>query len=109
MSTMKKIGGKQFALGADNRKAALKFYADMSREPGIVGAIAAEVYRTLHAIHRDSALNSAEKENEFRNIIRRFAKPSSVDGSDTGNTAAAEAVADVDGLPPVESVSPTDE
>jgi hypothetical protein len=102
---MKKLGGKQFTLGADNRKSALSFYANMSREPGIVGAIAAEIYKTLNAIHRDPALNSAEKENEFRNIIRRFARPTE---SAEGAATATEGVAGVGGLPAVESVSPTD-
>jgi len=71
MSTIKNIGGKQFGVMRDNRKAALKFYRDKTRLPGMAGALAAEIYWTLYEIHRDPTLNSPEKELEFKRCIRR--------------------------------------
>lgn len=108
MSTFKKLAGKQGSDMRDSRKAALKFYREKTRLPGIAGAVAAEIYSTLLAIHRDPALNSPEKEHEFRDVIRRFAKPGRVDGDDTGDAAAPDAGADMAGLPAGESVPPAE-
>jgi len=108
LSTLKKIGGKQFGGMRDNRKAALKFYRDKTRLPGMAGALAAEIYRTLYAIHRDPTLNSPEKEDAYRNIIRRFAKPDRVGDAAGVSAASAKETLRMAGLSAIEGVPATD-
>jgi hypothetical protein len=106
VSTVKKIGGKQYGALRDNRKAALTFYRNQSKAKGAIGVIAAQIYRDLYAIHRAPELNSPEKDHEFRVYIRRLASrddvannQSTVAGADQGAAQPGDGIAAGSGLP----------
>lgn len=109
VSTIKRLGGKQYNAMRDNRKAALAFYRDKTRLPGVAGAIAAEIYRTLYTIHRDPALNSPSKNHEFRSIIRRFASGDRSGVRRLQPATSPEEAVRVAGLSAIEGVPATDE
>ncbi len=74
MSTISKLGGKQFAGARQKRKDAIAFYGRLRRTPGIAGVIAAGMWQTLQRIHRDPQLNGPQKEAEFRRLLQMHAK-----------------------------------
>jgi hypothetical protein len=70
MSTIKKIGGRQYTMLREKRQAVLAAYRQIKHK-----VPAAEmVYRDLLAIHRSSELNSVEKDLEFKRYLQAAQK-----------------------------------
>jgi hypothetical protein len=66
MSTIKKIGGKQYALLREKRQAVLAAYRQIKHKV----PAAAMMYRDLLAIHRSSELNGVEKDLAFKRYLQ---------------------------------------
>ena len=70
--------GKQYALMRDNRIAALKFFIEQTRLPGMAGYVARTLHTALLKAHRDPTLNAFDKEREFKRILRQVNTPEPV-------------------------------